>query len=128
MSSSNLPTKPLVILYVEDNVYVRASVIEILASPMRQFVCVGHRKGALEALCGGPIDLLLTDVNLPDGSGLDLVREAVQRNPSMPVIVCSGDDLTLETTLLGPNVHALRKPFDFDELEGLVKQLAVQRP
>ena len=86
----------------------------------------GHaaRTGALEVLRAGRVDLLLTDVNLPDGSGLDLVREALQRDPSMPVIVCSGHDLGDITRSLGPTAHPLRKPVDFDELEALVERLA----
>lgn len=128
MSSPNISSKPLVILYVEDNAYVRDSVAELLANPTRQFVCVGDRTSALEVLCAGRVDLLLTDVNLPDGSGLDLVREGLQRHPSMPVIVCSSHDLSSATDLLGPNVHVMRKPFELDELEALVDRLAVQQP
>lgn len=119
-----MSTKPLVVLYVEDNAFVRDSVAEVLATPDRRFVCVGDRAGALEALRAGPFDLLLTDVNLPDGSGLDLVREALERHPSMPVVICSAHDLSAATQQLGPQAHALRKPFELDELEALVDRLA----
>jgi DNA-binding NtrC family response regulator len=128
VTTPNISTEPLVVLYVEDNAYVRDSVAEILANPARQFVCVGDRKGALEVLRAGRVDLLLTDVNLPDGSGMDLVREALQHHPSMPVIICSSHDLAAAPRLLGPNVHVLRKPFEPDELEALVERLAVQQP
>ena len=128
VTSPNISIKPLVVLYAEDNAYVRDSVAELLANPFRDFVCVGDLKGAQEVLRVGPVDLLLTDVNLPDGSGLDLVREAVRRHPSIPVIVCSGHDLSSATHLLGPNVHVLRKPFELDDLEALVDRLAVQQP
>jgi CheY-like chemotaxis protein len=121
-------TGPFVILYVEDNALVRDSVAELLSDPVRQFICVGTRAGALDALRADRVDLLLTDVNLPDGSGLDVAREASQRHPTMPVILCSGDDLSSALQRLGPNAHALRKPFDFDELESLVDSLAVRRP
>lgn len=126
MTSLSNSTKPFVILYAEDNAYVRDSVAEVLTSPVREFICVGDRKGALGVLRAGRVDLVLTDVNLPDGSGLDVVREAVQYHPSMPVIVCSSHDLSSATRLLGPNVHVLRKPFELEELEALVDRLAVQ--
>lgn len=128
MTSPNISTKPLVVLYAEDNAYVRDSVAELLANPFREFVCVGDLKGAREVLGAGPVDLLLTDVNLPDGSGLDLVREAVRRHPSMPVVVCSCHDLASATHLLGTNVHVLRKPFELDDLEALVDRLAAPQP
>ena len=128
MTSPNISAKPLVVLYAEDNAYVRDSVAELLANAVREFVCVGDRTGALEVLRAGRVDLLLTDVNLPDGSGLDLVREALRRHPSMPVIVCSSHDLSSAIHLLGPNGHVLRKPFELDELEALVDRLAGQQP
>jgi len=128
VTSPDISTQPLVVLYAEDNVYVRDSVAELLANPVREFVCVGDRASALEVLRSGRVDLLLTDVNLPDGSGLDLVREALRSHPSMPVIVCSGHDLSMATHLLGPNVHLLCKPFELDDLEALVDRLAVPQP
>ena len=127
MSAPNVSTMPLIILYVEDNAYVRDSVAELLAHPERQFVCASDRAGALEELRAGRVDLLLTDVNLPDGSGLDLVREALQRQPSMPVIVCSSHDLAAATHLFGPTTHVLRKPFELEDLEALVDRLAVRQ-
>lgn len=128
MTHPDLSTPPFVVLYAEDNAYVRDSVAEVLGHPGREFVCVGHRAGALEVLRERRVDLLLTDVNLPDGSGLDLVREALQRHPAMPVIVCSSHNLSSATHLLGANTHVLRKPFELDELEALVDRLAVPQP
>jgi CheY-like chemotaxis protein len=127
VSSPSLQSESFVILYVEDNALVRESVADVLSSPLRRFVCVGTRASALDVLGADRVDLLLTDVNLPDGSGLDLAREALQRDPSMPVILCSGDDLSSALPRLGPTAHALRKPFDFDEIEALLDRLAVHR-
>ena len=66
----------------------------------------------------------MTDINLPDGSGLDVAREALRQNPSLPVIVCSGHDMRDVTQSLGPTAHPLMKPFELDELEALVERLA----
>jgi DNA-binding NarL/FixJ family response regulator len=43
---------------------------------------------------GGGIDVLLTDLGLPDGSGLDVIRRALQCNPTLEPLVVSmfGDD------------------------------------
>ncbi|MBC7436632.1 MAG: response regulator, partial [Bdellovibrionales bacterium] len=64
------------------------------------------------------------DINLPDGSGLDVAREALLQNPSLPVIVCSGHDMRDVAQSLGPTAHLLGKPFVLDELMALVEQLA----
>ena len=79
---------------------------------------------AREALREKNVNLLLTDINLPDGSCLDLAREALAQNPRLPVIVCSGQDVRDVALLLGPTAHPLRKPFELDELEALVERLA----
>ena len=119
-----MTANPFVILYVEDNDLVRESFAELLATTGRRIVCVADGAGAREALRGQNVNLLLTDINLPDGSGLDLAREALQQNPGLPVIVCSGQDLRGVARLLGPTAHPLMKPFDLDELEALVERLA----
>lgn len=119
-----MTAKPFVILYVEDDAFVRESVAELLDTAERRLVCVADGAGARAALRTQDVDLLMTDINLPDGSGLDLAREGLRQNPALPVIVCSGHDLSDITSSLGPTAHLLRKPFDLDELEALVERLS----
>lgn len=119
-----MTASPFVILYVEDNDYIRQSFAELLATPERSIVGVADGAGAREVLRDQNVNLLMTDINLPDGSGLDVAREALRQNPGMPVIICSGHDLKDIARALGPTVHALRKPFEVEELEALVERLA----
>lgn len=115
---------PFVILYVEDNDFIRQSCADWLTTDERQVVGVADGAGAREVLRGQKVDLLMTDIHLPDGSGLDVAREALRQNPGLPVIVCSGYDLKDVAQSLGPTAHPLTKPFDFDELEALIERLA----
>jgi DNA-binding NtrC family response regulator len=119
-----MTANPFVILYVEDNDYIRESFAELLATAERRIVCAGDGAGAREVLRQQNVHLLMTDINLPDGSGLDLAREALRQDPRLPVIVCSGHELTDVARSLGPTAHAIRKPVDLDELESLVDRLA----
>lgn len=119
-----MTANPFVILYVEDNDFVRESCTELLATADRRVVCVADGAGAREALREQNVNLLITDINLPDGSGLDVAREALRQNPKLPVIVCSGQDLRDVALALGPGAYALMKPFELDELEALVERLA----
>lgn len=123
-SSPAMTTNPFVILYVEDNDYLRQSFAELLATAGRRIVGVADGAGARTAMREQHVDLLMTDINLPDGSGLDVAREALRQNPGLPVIICSGHDLRGVAESLGPTAHPLRKPFELDELESLVGQLA----
>jgi DNA-binding NtrC family response regulator len=115
---------PFVILYVEDNAYIREAFAELLATADREIVGVADGAGARKALGEQNVNLLITDINLPDGSGLDVARDALRQNPKLPVIVCSGHDLREVAESLGPTAHPLRKPFELDELEALVERLA----
>lgn len=114
---------PFVILYVEDNDYIRECFAELLDTPARRIVGVADGAGARQALRDQHVDMLVTDINLPDGSGLDVAREALRQNPELPVIVCSGHDLREVAQSLGPTAHALRKPFELEDLEALVERL-----
>jgi DNA-binding response OmpR family regulator len=115
---------PFVILYVEDNDLIRETYAELLATDGRRIVGVADGAAARVALREHRVDLLMTDIHLPDGSGIDLAHEALRQNAALPVIVCSGDDLRDVAQALGPTAHPLRKPFDFDELEALIGKLA----
>jgi len=119
-----MTANPFVILYVEDNDYVREAFAVLLATDERRVVCVADGAGAREALREQSFNLLITDINLPDGSGVDVAREALRQNPTLPVIVCSGYDSTDVARSLGPTAHPLRKPVEIDELEALVDRLA----
>jgi len=119
-----MTANPFVILYVEDNELVRDSFAEMLATAERQIVCVADGAGARAALREQNVNLLITDINLPDGSGLDVAREALQQNPQLPVIVCSGHDLRDVAQSLGATAHPLTKPFRLEELEALIGRLA----
>ena len=74
-----MTANPFVILYVEDNDYIRQSFAELLANAERRIVCAANGAGAREAMREQKVDLLMTDINLPDGSGLDVAREAFGR-------------------------------------------------
>jgi DNA-binding NtrC family response regulator len=116
-----------VILYVEDNDYVRESVAELLHGPGREFVCCSDAAQALQVLADRRIDLLITDLNLPGVPGMELVRSAIERDPSCPIIVCSGHDLS-PALFEQARVEYVRKPFELEELEAVVDRLLEPRP
>ena len=119
-----MTANPFVILYVEDDELVRESFAEALATAERQVVAVADVAGARVALRENNVNLLMTDLDLGNDSGLELAREALQQNPRLPVIVCSGHDSRVLVQSLGPTAHALRKPFALGELQTLIDRLA----
>jgi len=68
-------------------------------------------------------DLCLTDMNLPDGSGLDLVKLIGEEHPSLPVAVITAFG-SMETAISALKFGAfdfLQKPLDISHLRGLVE-------
>lgn len=119
-----MTANPFVILYVEDDELVRESFAEALATAERRIVAVADVASARAALRENNVNLLMTDLTLGDDSGQELAREALQQNPSLPVIVCSGHDSRDLVRALGRTAHALRKPVQLGELEALIERLA----
>ena len=111
------------ILYLEDQVFVREAVVELLSSGNCTVIGCATIAEARHILTTTHIDLLISDVNLPDGSGLDLIKELSVHQPLLPIIVCSGHDLGKNAFLLGQNLHILEKPFEIHALEILIAQV-----
>jgi two-component system, cell cycle response regulator CpdR len=116
-------TSPLQILYVEDNEMVREITYELLCADQRRIVALGSAEEALEAFRTQAFDVLITDVSLPVMSGLDLVRNVLSMNPSLPVIIASGYSLDFGLEEWGPNVRAIIKPFESSEIDTLIADL-----
>ena len=76
-------------------------------------------RDAMTAIDEHTPDLLLLDVYLPDGSGLDLIRALVAREerPDCIVITAARDVETVRTAMQLGAVHLIVKPFAFAALE-----------
>ena len=88
---------------IEDiNAQMTRQFAECLATSSRRIVAVADLAGARVALRENNVNLLMTDLNLGDDSGVELAREALAQNPRLPVIVCSGHDSKDLVRSLGP--------------------------
>ncbi|MDB5299618.1 MAG: sensor hybrid histidine kinase [Phycisphaerales bacterium] len=80
---------------------------------------------ALHLAAESPIDLLVSDISLPDGTGLDLIRTLRRATPIKGIALSghSGADAVKKSQDAGFSVH-LAKPVDFDELRKTLDALA----
>ena len=73
----------------------------------------------------GPIDLLLTDVVMPQMSGQDLAEQVVALRPGIKVVFMSGypGGITSEHGIFDSSAFFLQKPFAMDTLGQVLRQV-----
>jgi DNA-binding response OmpR family regulator len=114
-------TRPL-ILVVEDEPAIRDSLQYALEKEGYRVEAVETAAGALERARAGSPDLLLLDLMLPDGSGLDVCR-TVRAESDVPIIILTARGIEADR-VLGLEVGAddyVVKPFSVAELVGRVR-------
>jgi CheY-like chemotaxis protein len=123
-------TKPLRILYVEDDELVRISTAELLRTFGLEILEVEGEAEALRVLSDEPIDVLLTDVGLAGRSGVELAIDACRYRPHLPVVFLTGYDLVLTPAQQSalPEAASLRKPYDPRTLVDLLMRHARPNP
>jgi NO-binding membrane sensor protein with MHYT domain/CheY-like chemotaxis protein len=102
------------VLVVEDDASIRGLVERVLERRGYTVLAAAspHEAVALAGEHHRPIDLLLTDVMLPEMSGPDLARIITASQPGLPVIYMSGyTDTTVRGGQLDPGATFLPKPF-----------------
>jgi two-component system, NtrC family, response regulator AtoC len=107
------------VLVVEDEVYVRDSLTEILRDRGYEIVEAGTVGEAVRVLAHAPIDVVLTDFRLPGADGLALVRQVQASSPDVPVVVLTGQGTiasAVECLKSGASDYLL-KPADPEALE-----------
>jgi two-component system nitrogen regulation response regulator NtrX len=113
------------VLVVDDEANIRSSLEGALGREGYQVETAASAAEA-RAKLKESFDTLLVDVWLPDGSGLDLLRETMAQNPDAVVIVMSGHatiDAAVEATRLGA-YDFLEKPLSLDRLLILLRNSA----
>jgi two-component system cell cycle sensor histidine kinase/response regulator CckA len=106
----------LVILVVEDDDAVRAVVTRMLTRAEYRVTAAATAKDALEIITNpaAHIDILLTDVVMPDIAGVQLAERARAARPELPVLLMSGYTAgSLPGAMIATGeLPLLRKPFD----------------
>lgn len=84
------------LLIIEDDKGLNQGLCKALKADNRQIFSCQDLKTAREQLLCGSVSLILLDINLPDGSGLDLLREIKEKTPDVPVILLTANDTDMD--------------------------------
>lgn len=117
------------ILVVEDEELFRDLYREFLTRHNHDVLLASNADEALAKLKESVPDLLITDLKMPQKSGIDLLEDVADIAPDMPIIVCSAlSALKQEVSYFhgGDKFVFHEKPLDFDQLLNDVNRLLAQ--
>lgn len=80
------------LLIVEDDLTLNEGLCKALRQEDRKIISCDCLKAARAQLALGIIDFVLLDINLPDGSGLELLKEIKKQKASLPVVLLTAND------------------------------------
>ena len=101
-------------LVVEDDEIQRLALVRLLQGEGYRVEAVNDGEQAMRAFAGGAFDLVVSDIDMPGRSGIELLRTIRQQSPDVPVILLTGGP-TLDTAILAIEHRATRylvKPID----------------
>ena len=109
------------ILLLEDDAALGSGIQLALQSQTMQITLCATLEQARRALGLSPFDLLILDVNLPDGSGLELLRQ-LRKSRDVPVILLTANDMEMDivTGLESGADDYITKPFSLAVLRARV--------
>ncbi|HET9948413.1 MAG TPA: response regulator [Longimicrobiales bacterium] len=111
---------------VDDDPLFRSSLVRYLRRLGHDIVEADDGRGALSALSRGDVDLIVTDINMPEVDGIEVLTAVRSHAPDVPVIAMSGGGLLPKEILLTSAgmlgaVATLEKPFELEALERAVE-------
>ena len=110
------------IFLLEDDQTLGHGIVMALETPGRTVTLAGTLQEGRAVLARERFDLLILDINLPDGSGLELLRQLRAAGNSTPVILLTANDLELDevTGLEAGADDYITKPFSLAVLRARV--------
>ncbi len=118
------------ILLVEDDEQVRELARSMLARQGYRIIAAAGGAEAISLMDGydGTVDLLLTDVVMPEMSGKDLLDHLAATHPDLRVLYMSGysDDVIAHRGVIDEGVNFIQKPFAVQALAARVREVLDQ--
>lgn len=113
------------ILIVDDEENTRLGLSKLLSQEGYQVELAANGMEALELMRRRRVNLVISDINMPDMNGIGFLREVSRRFPSTSVIMITaygGVETYLEAMNLGA-LEYLHKPVRLDELRSVMKKI-----
>lgn len=119
---------PRTVLIVDDEPFVRESLVALLEAEGFRTWTAADRAGALDVLGREPVDAVVSDLQMPGGDGVDVLEAAREVDPAIPVVLITGVG-TVEDAVRAMKAGAvdfLRKPVEPEQFVHVVSR-AIER-
>jgi two-component system cell cycle response regulator len=116
-------------LVVDDEVEVGQVVMSLLTSLGFNADFVENGYLAIERLRNGNYSFLITDINIPDMNGIELIKRVSGENPGISIIAMTGydKDYTYMDVINAGASDFIVKPFKIDEIEAKITRILIER-
>lgn len=117
--------RPLRILLVEDNLETLRAITRLLRVAGFEVETATGVGSALQVAAEKTFDLIVSDIGLPDGSGLEIMRQLKQRSGLRGIAFSGyGAESDIRASIDAGFAHHLTKPVKIDQLIGLIVGVA----
>lgn len=124
--TSSFPSSPSHILLVDDDPAVLRALSRLIGLEGHQVMTADGADDARQKFRDSYFDILVTDVNMPDGSGVDLAKELLQESPHLGIVFVSGSSYA-QKNVETEKVRYLTKPTSRVELRRAVRAVGVKK-
>ena len=112
-------TKNMNLLFVEDDELVRENSIEIFSSLFKDVISAVNGEDGIEKFYENKIDIIISDINMPQSNGLDMLERIRDFDKDIPILILSAHSETdYFTKSIELNIDGyLLKPIQFEKLK-----------
>ena len=122
---TNLQNNTLALLYVEDNEQARKSTQIILQEYFNHIIVAIDGEDGFEKFQKNPIDLIITDINMPKMNGIEMIKKIRALNIEIPILIVSAyDDTQYFTDSIKHGVQGyILKPLNINQLDETITRI-----
>ncbi len=128
LEEARTPDGALSVLLIDDEEGLRRAVLNFLKRRGMYAIAVGDGGDALRVLRRERFDVIVSDVRMPGMSGAEFLERLRREHPTMAsrLIFTTGDTFAADTSTLlrDSGVPSLVKPYDFAQLESMLREVA----
>ena len=112
------------ILIVDDEIIIRALLLDVLKSDGHEVDAVGNGFDALKLAKKKDFDMVFSDVHMPEMNGYELLTQFKSYHADIAfVMMDSYPEELSERCLKDGAIHCVHKPFDINELRKVIKSI-----